>query len=66
MEERFKADVEKLQAAYTSLQDEKKSTVVRVQSSGLGLMKSVRAAEQKSASSSSASSSTLGASAAEL
>ncbi len=61
VEARFKADVEKLQAAYTSLQDEKKSAVARVQASGLGLMKSVRSAARKSA-----SSSTLGASAAEL
>lgn len=61
VEARFKADVEKLQAAYTSLQDEKKSAVARVQASGLGLMKAVRAAARKSA-----SSSTLGASAAEL
>ena len=61
----FKADTEKLQAdlqaEYKSLQDEKKSAVARVQASGLGLMKAVRAAARKSA-----SSSTLGASAAEL
>lgn len=42
VEARFKADVEKLQAEYARLQEEKKTAVAEAQAAGLGLMRSVR------------------------
>jgi len=46
-EAHFKAEVEKLQAAYQKLMSDKDETVENVKNSGLGLMKSVLAAKQK-------------------
>jgi len=46
-EAHFKAEVEKLQAAYQKLMSDKDETIEDVKSSGLGLMKSVLAAKQK-------------------
>merc|ERR1712156_244177 len=46
-EAHFKAEVEKLQAAYQKLKSDKDETVENVKNSGLGLMKSVLAAKQK-------------------
>lgn len=46
-ESHFKAEVEKLQAAYQKLMSDKDETIENVKSSGLGLMKSVLAAKQK-------------------
>jgi len=46
-EEHFKAEVEKLQAAYQKLMSDKDEAVEGVKNSGLGLMKSVLAAKQK-------------------
>jgi len=42
-EEYFKAEVEKLQARYQSLSEEKDKTIADVKASGLGLMKAVKA-----------------------
>jgi hypothetical protein len=46
-EETFKAEVEKLQAAYEKLSKEKDEAIKAVKESGLGLMKAVRAANKK-------------------
>jgi hypothetical protein len=46
-ETHFKAEVEKLQAAYQKLMSDKDEAVEQVNSSGLGMMKSVLAAKQK-------------------
>eukprot|EP00961_Rhodomonas_salina_P117724 1584274-Rhodomonas_salina.1 len=43
-EEKFKTEVEKLQATYKKLSEEKDATLEEVKSSGLGLMKAVKAA----------------------
>jgi len=45
----FEESVKKLQAKYESLQKEKDATVAEVKSSGLGLMKSVKAAKASAA-----------------
>jgi len=42
-ESNFKAEVEKLQAKYESLQKEKEETIANVKKSGLGMLKSVQA-----------------------
>jgi len=42
-EETFKSEVEKLQAKYESLTKEKDETIANVKSSGLGMLKSVKA-----------------------
>lgn len=47
VEETFKAEVEDLQSRYTELQKEKEMSLKRVKESGLGLMKSVKAARTK-------------------
>jgi len=47
-ETHFKTEVEKLQAAYQKLMSDKDETIEDVKNSGLGLMKSVLAAKQKS------------------
>merc|ERR1712242_185072 len=47
-ESTFKSEVEKLQAAYQKLMSDKDETIENVKNSGLGLMKSVLAAKQKS------------------
>ena len=41
------SEVEKLQAAYKKLQEDKEEAVGKVKSSGLGLMKAVKAANKK-------------------
>merc|ERR1719411_647587 len=46
-ESNFKAEVEKLQAAYQKLMSDKDETIEKVKNDGLGLMKSVLAAKQK-------------------
>jgi len=46
-ESNFKAEVEKLQAKYESLQKEKEETVANVKKSGLGMLKSVAAHKAK-------------------
>jgi hypothetical protein len=46
-EENFEAEVKKLQETYEKLQEEKDKAVANVKSSGLGLMKSVKAAKKK-------------------
>merc|ERR1712048_1247044 len=46
-ETHFKTEVEKLQAAYQKLMSDKDETIENVKNSGLGLMKSVLAAKQK-------------------
>jgi len=46
-EETFKAEVEKLQAAYEKLSKEKDEAIKAVKDSGLGLMKAVKAANKK-------------------
>jgi len=46
-ETNFKAEVEKLQTKYKSLQTEKEDAVKAVKDSGLGLMKAVKAAADK-------------------
>mmetsp|Transcript_15947 Transcript_15947/g.18545 ORF Transcript_15947/g.18545 Transcript_15947/m.18545 type:complete len:171 (-) Transcript_15947:208-720(-) len=46
-EEEFKNEVEKLQAKYQSLMEEKDAKAAAIKSSGLGLMKSVVAAKAK-------------------
>jgi len=48
-EETFKKEVEKLQATYQKLMEEKDATQAAVKASGLGLMKSVKAAKAKAA-----------------
>jgi len=45
----FKAEVDKLQKKYTELQEEKEATETSVKESGLGLMRSVKAAKAKKA-----------------
>jgi len=47
-EETFKSEVEKLQATYKKLQEDKDSKVEEIKASGLGLMKAVKAAAGKS------------------
>mmetsp|Transcript_43252 Transcript_43252/g.86804 ORF Transcript_43252/g.86804 Transcript_43252/m.86804 type:complete len:169 (-) Transcript_43252:259-765(-) len=47
-EETFKSEVEKLQAAYKKLQEDKDKTLADVKDSGLGLMKAVKAAASSS------------------
>jgi len=42
-EDTFKSEVEKLQAKYESLMKEKEETIANVKSSGLGMLKSVKA-----------------------
>jgi len=46
-ESNFKAEVEKLQARYESLQKEKEETIANVKKSGLGMLKSVQAHKAK-------------------
>jgi len=48
-EEKFKSEVEKLQATYQKLMEEKDATEAKVKESGLGLMKSCAAAAAKDA-----------------
>jgi hypothetical protein len=48
-EDNFEAEVKKLQAKYESLQEEKKTAQEAVKASGLGLLKSVKAAKAKAA-----------------
>lgn len=43
----FKSEVDKLQARYKELTEEKEATIAEVKSSGLGLYKSVQAANKK-------------------
>jgi hypothetical protein len=45
-ESTFKAEVEKLQAKYESLQKEKEATIANVKKSGLGMLKSVKASKK--------------------
>jgi len=45
----FEAEVKKLQTKYESLMKEKDATIAEVKSSGLGLMKAVKAAASKAA-----------------
>merc|ERR1711990_962716 len=47
-EKKFTDEVDKLQKKYQELQDEKEATLAAVKDSGLGLMKSVKAAGGKS------------------
>jgi len=46
-ESNFKSEVEKLQATYEKLQKEKDDTIANVKSSGLGMLKSVKAHKSK-------------------
>jgi len=46
-EETFKSEVDKLQTKYTELQEQKEKTEKDVKESGLGLMRSVKAAKEK-------------------
>jgi len=46
-EETFKSEVDKLQKKYSQLQEDKEKTEKDVKESGLGLMKSVKAAKEK-------------------
>jgi len=46
-EETFKSEVDKLQKRYTELQSEKEAAETEVKESGLGLMRSVKAAKAK-------------------
>lgn len=46
-ESNFKSEVEELQAKYKKLQEDKDEAVAKVKSSGLGLMKAVKAANNK-------------------
>jgi len=46
-EETFKTEIDKLQKKYSSLQEEKEATETKVKESGLGLMRSVKAAKDK-------------------
>ena len=48
VEAKFKSSVDELQKKYQELQDEKEATLTAVKDSGLGLMKSVKAAGGKS------------------
>jgi len=48
-EELFKSEVEKLQATYKQLQEDKEATLAEVKASGLGLYKQVIAANAKAA-----------------
>jgi len=48
-EETFKTELDKLQATYKELQDAKEKTLAEVKDSGVGLLKSVRAAKKKGA-----------------
>lgn len=48
-ETHFKAEVEKLQATYQKLQDDKEKTLADIKDSGLGLVKSVAAARKAAA-----------------
>merc|ERR1719247_2821908 len=48
-EDNFEAEVKKLQEKYESLQEEKKTAQEAVKASGLGLLKSVKAAKAKAA-----------------
>ena len=50
VEAQFKAEVERLQADYKKLQDDKSAAVLDIKSSGLAIMKAIRAANAKSAS----------------
>ena len=43
----LQSEVEKLQAKYKSLQEEKETAIKAVKDSGLGLMKAVKAAAKK-------------------
>lgn len=45
-EELFKSELEKLQAAYKQLQEDKEKTLAEVKASGVGLLKSVRASKK--------------------
>jgi len=45
-EDNFKSEVEKLQATYEKLSKEKDETIANVKKSGLGMLKSVRAAKK--------------------
>ena len=46
-EETFKTELDKLQAAYKQLQEDKEATLEEVKASGVGLLKSVKAAKSK-------------------
>merc|ERR1712196_561266 len=46
-EKTFTDEVDKLQKAYQKLQEDKEATITKVKDSGLGLMKSVKAAAGK-------------------
>jgi len=46
-ESNFKSEVEKLQAAYKKLQEDKEEAIKKVKDSGLALMKAVKAANKK-------------------
>lgn len=48
-EELFKTELDKLQKAYQTLQDNKEATLAEVKASGVGMMKAVQAARKKSA-----------------
>jgi len=48
-EETFKTELDKLQAAYKKLMEDKEATLAEVKESGVGLLKSVRAAKKKGA-----------------
>jgi len=48
-EETFKTEVDKLQATYKQLSDDKEATLEEVKESGVGLLKSVKAAKAKAA-----------------
>jgi len=48
-EELFKTEVDKLQATYKQLSDDKDATLAEVKASGVGLLKSVKAAKAKAA-----------------
>lgn len=46
-EELFKTELDKLQAAYKQLQEDKEATLAEVKASGVGLLKSVKASKSK-------------------
>lgn len=48
-EELFKTELDKLQKAYQTLQDNKEATLAEVKDSGVGMMKAVQAARKKGA-----------------
>lgn len=48
-EELFKTELDKLQKAYQTLQDNKEATLAEVKDSGVGMMKAVQAAKKKAA-----------------